>query len=80
MTSQELFEELKSLIKHEYRTLINDEELIIYTEKEDGFRNLIIDEDCDVSYIFFAKDKSKTERKLYFWEDGLNYEEIINLL
>ena len=70
MKSQELFEELKSLIKQEYKTLINDEELIIYTEKEDGFRNLIIDP--------FNQNSKEWSLKIVHHLNSTSFDEIIN--
>lgn len=50
-----------------------DAQIVIYTENEpDNFRNLAIDEDGDVSYMFFAKDKKQSERKMYYFEDAID--------
>lgn len=58
-----------------------EEEIILYTERTPkDFRNLLIDEDGDISYFYFAQDKSKSERKLFFKEDGLNFKLLSSLL
>lgn len=62
-------------------TSTGDNQIVLFTEsEEDNFRNLAIDEDGDISYMFFAKDKSQSERKMYYFEDGINTEEIVALL
>lgn len=62
-------------------TIDADAQIVIYTENElDNFRNLAIDEDGDVSYMFFAKDKEKSERKMYYFEDGIDVSELAALL
>jgi len=58
-----------------------DVQIVIYTENEpDNFRNLAIDEEGDVSYMFFAKDKEKSERKMYYFEDEIDVKELVALL
>ena len=57
-----------------------DAQIVIYTENEpDNFRNLAIDEEGDVSYMFFAKDKEQSERKMYYFEDGVDVK-LVSLL
>jgi len=58
-----------------------DAQIVIYTENEpDNFRNLAIDEEGDVSYMFFAKDKEQSERKMYYFEDEMDVKELVALL
>jgi hypothetical protein len=66
---------------YQVEILKGDNQIILYTEKtQKDFRNLLIDEDCDISYLYFAKEKSKSERKMYFWDDGFDLNEIASLL
>jgi len=57
-------------------TETGDEQIVLYTENEGDFTNLAIDEDGDVSYMFFAKEKEKSKRKLYCYDDKLDIKEL----
>lgn len=55
--------------------------VVIYSEtKKDCFSNLAIDEDGDISYTHFNKDRTKSHRKLFYYTDGLDYKMLSNLL
>lgn len=58
-----------------------DTQIVLYTESGNNeFKNLAIDEDGDVSYMFFAKNKENSRRKMFFYEDGINITELVSLL
>lgn len=46
-----------------------DELIIARSPKKGDYINLIIDNDLDVSYIFFSVDKEKSRRKLFMYAD-----------
>jgi hypothetical protein len=55
-------------------------ELLLFKKKHNGFANIIIDEDCDVSFMFIG-DKLGTEKsKFYPKSKGFNYSEFASLL
>ena len=57
-----------------------ENELLLYRNKNGEFSNILIDEDCDVSYMFIGK-KPGTERTEYFpKEKGLDYSKFASLL
>jgi len=59
----------------------SDEQIVIFSKnKNNEYSNLAIDEDGDISYMFFANDKTKSKRKLYCFNDGLKVEELASLL
>lgn len=60
---------------------IGEDKIVIFSKnKNQEYSNLAIDEDGDISYMFFAKDKAKSKRKMYYFNDGLNVEELASLL
>ncbi len=75
---------LKSIENDKYGLNITSsgvEQIVLYTEKEPGsFSNLAIDEDGDISYMYFAKNKKNSERKLFYNDEGLDIEHLVSLL
>ena len=57
-----------------------DEQIVISTENNGEFSNLAVDEDGDVSYMFFARNKENSKRKLYYYENKLDVKELASLL
>lgn len=60
-------------------SLTGDKEVLIYTKNEESFKNLVIDEDGDVSYLYIGQNR-KTDTKYYPLEKGLDYKKLIDLL
>jgi hypothetical protein len=57
------------------------EQIILYTEnKPDCFSNIAIDEDGDISYMYFDKEPNLSKRTMYYFDQGLDYENLLSLL
>lgn len=72
--------ELLNRLKHKCITLskTGDNEILIYTEKEGRFYNLLLDEDGDISFILIGIKIG--EEKTEFFTPPFNYDYIVSLL
>ncbi len=57
-----------------------NQEILIYRKKSKGFSNLIIDEDCDISYMFIGEKLGSEKSHFFPKSKGFNYSEFASLL
>lgn len=58
----------------------SDEQIVIWRKHSGCFNNLAIDEDCDVTYMCFAKDDSQSKIKHFYYSDGIDIAYLVSLL
>jgi hypothetical protein len=55
-----------------------ENELLIYTDKTNFYKNIIIDKECDIELLKISKDSRQIESKLFFLEDDFSLDDVIS--
>ena len=55
------------------------DEILIYTYVDESYRNIIIDNENGIEFLFIHKDKSKTFNE-YYGTNYVNIKELVSLL
>lgn len=74
--------ELLNRLKHKNITLskTGNDEILIYSEKEGRFYNLLLDEDGDISFLLIGVHMKETKTEFFSSEKPIDYDYICSLI
>ena len=76
---EEIIEECKRQNKNYVLSKTGENETLIYTFIDGVYRNIIIDSDFDIEYLYIPEDRSKSYNE-YFLEKDVNIKELVSRL
>jgi hypothetical protein len=76
---EEIIKECRKQNKDYILSKTGENETLIYTYKEGVYRNIIIDDDFDIEYLYIPEDRSKSFNE-YFSEKDINIKELVSRL